>query len=99
MLGRTLAGQGALQFASLTASANSQVSLKEIQTVPEQELVSTAAQQHWMHWTARLREVCANPHSADEYARMKGDTVGAIAMDLESHVAAGVSRQVLICYK
>ncbi|KDQ21363.1 hypothetical protein BOTBODRAFT_618295, partial [Botryobasidium botryosum FD-172 SS1] len=74
----TLVAQGAVKFAASVG----------IETVPPASMVSTEAQEIWRKWRARL-EQAEGGHEVHEM--LLQDTVGAVALDKQFNVSAGVS--------
>ncbi|TFK54151.1 N-terminal nucleophile aminohydrolase [Heliocybe sulcata] len=80
----TLASLGARRFASSNGC----------EIVPPEALVSPRARREWQTWKGRLENVTqGNAAFSSELHDLHGrqDTVGAVALDMEGHLAAGVS--------
>jgi len=82
---RTLVGEGALNFYKSLGNS----------VAPQDELISQRARQDWEYWTDKLQTAEASQRANANHQSMRQipqDTVGAIACDSDSFMAAGVSR-------
>lgn len=87
---RTLVSSGAHSFAQNHVKNNPD---SAVHVIPPDALTAPAALRDWRRWTARLQVATANSAALDDPdLRQRQDTVGAVAMDAQGRVAAGVSR-------